>query len=57
MTEPLTLTVVTAALYMLARAIEEPSMWRYGVFVAWATAAAAVRLQRSSSSPRSSSRR
>ena len=45
MTEPLTLTVVTAALYMLARAIEEPSMWRYGVFVAWATAAAAVRLQ------------
>jgi hypothetical protein len=45
MTEPLTLTVVTAALYTLARAIEEPSMWRYGVFVAWATAAAAVRLQ------------
>jgi hypothetical protein len=45
MTEPLTLTVVTAALYMLARAIAEPSMWRYGVFVAWATAAAAVRLQ------------
>ncbi len=45
MTEPLTLTVVTTALYMLARAIEEPSMWRYGVFVAWATAAAAVRLQ------------
>ncbi len=45
MTEPLTLTVVTAALYTLARAIEQPSMWRYGVFVAWATAAAAVRLQ------------
>jgi 4-amino-4-deoxy-L-arabinose transferase-like glycosyltransferase len=45
MTEPLTLTVVTAALLMLARALEEPSMWRYGVFVAWATAAAAVRLQ------------
>lgn len=45
MTEPLTLTVVTAALFTLARAIEEPSMWRYGVFVAWATAAAAVRLQ------------
>jgi hypothetical protein len=45
MTEPLTLTVVTVALFMLARALEEPSMWRYGVFVAWATAAAAVRLQ------------
>jgi len=45
MTEPLTLTVVTFALLMLARALEEPSMWRYGVFVAWATAAAAVRLQ------------
>jgi hypothetical protein len=45
MTEPLTLTVVTVALLMLARALEEPSMWRYGVFVAWATAAAAVRLQ------------
>jgi hypothetical protein len=45
MTEPLTLTVVTVALVMLARAVEEPSMWRYGVFVAWATAAAAVRLQ------------
>jgi hypothetical protein len=45
MTEPLTLTVVTVALYMLARAIQEPSMWRYGVFVGWATAAAAVRLQ------------
>ena len=35
MTEPLTLTVVTVALLMLARALEEPSMWRYGVFVAW----------------------
>ena len=45
MTEPLTLTVVTVALLMLARALEEPSMWRYGVFVGWATAAAAVRLQ------------
>jgi len=45
MTEPLTLTVVTVALLALARALEEPSMWRYGVFVAWATAAAAVRLQ------------
>lgn len=45
MTEPLTLTVVTVALLMLARALVEPSMWRYGVFVAWATAAAAVRLQ------------
>ena len=45
MTEPLTLTVVTVALLMLARALEEPTMWRYGVFVAWATAAAAVRLQ------------
>ncbi len=45
MTEPLTLTVVTVALFMLARALEEPSMWRYGVFVGWATAAAAVRLQ------------
>ena len=45
MTEPLTLVVVTAALLMLARAIEEPSSWRYGVFVAWTTAAAAVRLQ------------
>ncbi len=45
MTEPLTLTVVTVALLMLARALQEPSMWRYGVFVAWATAAAAVRLQ------------
>ena len=45
MTEPLTLTVVTAALLALARALEEPSMWRYGVFVAWATAASAVRLQ------------
>jgi hypothetical protein len=45
MTEPLTLTVSTVALLMLARALEEPSMWRYGVFVGWATAAAAVRLQ------------
>ena len=45
MTEPLTLTVVTVALLMLARALEQPTMWRYGVFVAWATAAAAVRLQ------------
>ncbi len=45
MTEPLTLLVVTVALLMLARALEEPSTWRYGVFVAWATAAAAVRLQ------------
>jgi hypothetical protein len=45
MTEPLTLTVVTVALLMLARALEEPSTWRYGVFVAWTTAAAAVRLQ------------
>ena len=45
MTEPLTLTVVTAALLALARAVEEPITWRYGVFAAWATAAAAVRLQ------------
>jgi 4-amino-4-deoxy-L-arabinose transferase-like glycosyltransferase len=45
MTEPLTLTVVAAALLALARAVEEPTMWRYGVFAAWATAAAAVRLQ------------
>jgi dolichyl-phosphate-mannose-protein mannosyltransferase len=45
MTEPLTLVVVTVALLMLARALEEPSTWRYGVFVAWTTAAAAVRLQ------------
>ena len=45
MTEPLTLVVVTVALLMLARALEEPSSWRYGVFVAWTTAAAAVRLQ------------
>jgi hypothetical protein len=45
MTEPLTLTVVTAALLALARALEEPSMWRYGIFVAWTTAASAVRLQ------------
>ena len=45
MTEPLTLLVVTVALLMLARALEEPSTWRYGVFVGWTTAAAAVRLQ------------
>jgi Dolichyl-phosphate-mannose-protein mannosyltransferase len=45
MTEPLTVTVVTATLLALARALEEPTVWRYGVFVAWATAAAAVRLQ------------
>lgn len=45
MTEPLTLTVVTVALLALARALEEPSTWRYGVFMAWATVAAAVRLQ------------
>jgi hypothetical protein len=45
MTEPLTLTMVTAALLALARALEEPTNWRHGVFVAWATAAAAVRLQ------------
>ncbi len=45
MTEPLTLTVVAAALLALARTIEEPTMWRYGVFAGWATAAAAVRLQ------------
>ena len=45
MTEPLTLTVVTVSLLMLARALEEPTMWRYGVFVTWATIAAAVRLQ------------
>lgn len=45
MTEPLTLTIVTVALLALARALEDPSLWRYGVFVAWATAAAAVRLQ------------
>ena len=45
MTEPLTLTLVTAALLALARAVEEPSTWRYGVFAGWATAAAAVRLQ------------
>ena len=32
MTEPLTLTVVAAALLTLARAVEEPTMWRYGVF-------------------------
>jgi 4-amino-4-deoxy-L-arabinose transferase-like glycosyltransferase len=45
MTEPLTLVTVTVALFMLARALEEPSAWRYGVFVAWTTVAAAVRLQ------------
>jgi hypothetical protein len=45
MTEPLTLTVVTAALLALAQALETPSTWRYGVFLGWATAAAAVRLQ------------
>ena len=45
MTEPLTLTIVAAALLALARAVEEPTTWRYGVFAAWATAAAAVRLQ------------
>ena len=45
MTEPLILTLVTAALLALARAVEEPSTWRYGVFAGWATAAAAVRLQ------------
>ncbi len=45
MTEPLTLTVVTAALLALARAVEEPTTWRYGIFAGWATAAAAVRLQ------------
>ena len=45
MTEPLTLTVVTASLLAMARALEAPSMWRYGVFAAWATGAAAVRLQ------------
>lgn len=45
MTEPLTLTVVTAALLSLARAVEEPSTWRYGAVAGWATAAAAVRLQ------------
>ena len=45
MTEPLTLTVVTVSLLVMARALEAPSMWRYGVLAAWATAAAAVRLQ------------
>ena len=45
MTEPLTLTVVTIALLAMAHALQRPSMWRYGVFAAWATAAAAVRLQ------------
>jgi 4-amino-4-deoxy-L-arabinose transferase-like glycosyltransferase len=45
MTEPLTLVVVAVALLMLSRALEEPTMWRYGVFIAWTTVAAAVRLQ------------
>jgi hypothetical protein len=45
MTEPLTLVVVAVALLMLSRALEEPTTWRYGVFVAWTTLAAAVRLQ------------
>ena len=45
MTEPLTLVTATVALLMLARALEEPSTWRYGVFVGWTTVAAAVRLQ------------
>jgi Dolichyl-phosphate-mannose-protein mannosyltransferase len=45
MTEPLTLTVVTVALYAMARAVEQPTLWRHGIFFAWATAAAAVRLQ------------
>jgi hypothetical protein len=45
MTEPLIVTVVTVALLTLAQALEQPSLLRYGVFVAWATAAAAVRLQ------------
>jgi 4-amino-4-deoxy-L-arabinose transferase-like glycosyltransferase len=45
MTEPLTLLTVTVALLALARALEEPTTWRYGVFVAWTTVAAAVRLQ------------
>lgn len=45
MTEPLTLVTTTVALLMLARALEEPSTWRYGVFVGWTTVAAAVRLQ------------
>ncbi len=45
MTEPLTLLAVTVALLMLARALEEPTTWRYGVFVGWTTVAAAVRLQ------------
>ena len=57
MTEPLTLTVVTVALLALARALEQPSTWRYGVFLAWATAAAAVRLQALVLFPRSSSPR
>ncbi len=45
MTEPLTLTIVAAALLALARAVEVPTILRYGAFAAWATAAAAVRLQ------------
>ena len=45
MTEPLTLTVVTVSLLAMARALEAPSTWRYGVLAGWATAAAAVRLQ------------
>ena len=45
MTEPLTLTTVTVALLAMAQALERPSTWRYGVFLGWATAAAAVRLQ------------
>jgi hypothetical protein len=45
MTEPLTLLVVTVALLALARSLEEPTTWRYGVFVGWTTVAAAVRLQ------------
>lgn len=45
MTEPLTLTIVTVALLAMAQALERPSTWRYGVFLGWATAAAAVRLQ------------
>lgn len=45
MTEPLTLTIVTAALLALARAVQEPTLWRYGVLAAWATVAACVRLQ------------
>lgn len=45
MTEPLTLTTVTVSLLAMAQALERPSTWRYGVFLGWATAAAAVRLQ------------